>query len=434
MRTPLKTIGSTFAGAAMIAVSLSSAAHDGKLTFAPVLAEAIPAVVSIQVQVEGLRTPWGSRGSAGSGVVIDARKGHIVTNHHVTEDADKIVVALKDRRTFDAEVVGSDPLTDIALLKIDADDLKALPLGDSDELSVGDFVVAIGNPFGFGQSATTGIVSALGRSGFDPDRELYEDFIQTDAAINSGNSGGALMDLDGRLVGINTLIVSPSRMRVSTGLGFAVPSNIVRVVVEQLAEHGEVRRGQLGVRIGDVSPEDVELLGLDSPKGAVVGEVVKDSAAEAAGIEPGDVVVRLNDEDVRDSQDLRNRIGMASAGDEVELVLMRDGKTRNVEATLGAAEDVGSGEIGTTTSLPGAKLRDLSRQHRLHGRIWGVEITEVNRGSRASSLGLEPGDVIVAVDRRPVTSLSEFQAAVEDGPPYTMLVRRGERQLFFVVR
>ncbi|MCE2460181.1 MAG: Do family serine endopeptidase [Pseudomonadales bacterium] len=431
MRTSPKTFGAICLGTAMIAVSLSSSAHDGKLTFAPVLAEATPAVVSIQVEFEGIRTPWGtgSAGSAGSGVVIDARKGHIVTNYHVTKDADRIVVTLKDRRTYDAELVGSDPLTDIALLKIEADDLKALPLGDSDDLSVGDFVVAIGSPFGFAQSATSGIVSGLGRSGFD--RDAYEDFIQTDAAINRGNSGGALMDLDGRLVGINTLIVPPS---VSAGLGFAVPANIVSAVVDQLVEHGEVRRGRLGVMIGDVSPDDVELLGLESSEGAVVGEVVKDSAAEAAGIEPGDVIVRLDDEDVRDARDLRNRIGMASAGDEVELVVMRNGKAKGLEATLASAEDVGAGDRAATTSLGGAKLRDLSRQHRLHGRIWGVEIVEVERGSRAWSLGLEPGDVIVAVNRRPVTSLGEFEAAVEDGAPYTMLVQRGERQLFVVVR
>ena len=434
MRLAIRTLAVGLAGMAAIAIAPTAAAHDGKLTFAPVLAEATPAVVSIQVEMEGMRTPWGmgGRGSAGSGVVVDAGNGHIVTNHHVTKDADRIIVALKDRRTFDAELIGSDPLTDIALLKIDADDLKALPLGDSDELSVGDFVVAIGNPFGFGQSATSGIVSALGRGGFDRDRELYEDFIQTDAAINRGNSGGALMDLDGQLVGINTLIVSPSG--VSAGLGFAVPANIVRSVVDQLVEHGEVRRGRLGVMIADVSPEDAEVLGLDAPNGAVVGEVVKDSAAAAAGIEPGDVIVRLDDEDVRDARDLRNRIGMATAGDEVELVVMRNGKSKRLEATLTSAEDAGAGATVASTSLAGAKLSDLSRQHRLHGRVWGVEITEVERGSRAWSLGVQPGDVIVAVNRRPVADLGEFDAAVEDGVPFTMLVQRGERRLFIVVR
>ena len=275
---------------AMIAAALfaaqSATAHDGKLTFAPVLAEAAPAVVSIQV-VGQRRSRWGGPESSGSGVIIDAAKGHVVTNHHVIQGARNITVTLKDRREFEGEVIGSDPGTDIAVLKIDADDLQALPLGDSDELAVGDLVVAIGSPFGFVQSATSGIVSALGRSGFT--REGYEDFIQTDAAINRGNSGGALVDLDGRLVGINSLIVSPSG--VSAGLGFAVPSNIVKSVTEQILEFGQVRRGQLGVQIGDVAPQFVKQLGLDSAKGAVVGEVVAGSAADVAGIQPGDVIV-----------------------------------------------------------------------------------------------------------------------------------------------
>lgn len=417
---------------AMIAAALfaaqSATAHDGKLTFAPVLAEAAPAVVSIQV-VGQRRSRWGGPESSGSGVIIDAAKGHVVTNHHVIQGARNITVTLKDRREFEGEVIGSDPGTDIALLKIDADDLQALPLGDSDELAVGDLVVAIGSPFGFVQSATSGIVSALGRSGFT--REGYEDFIQTDAAINRGNSGGALVDLDGRLVGINSLIVSPSG--VSAGLGFAVPSNIVKSVTEQILEFGQVRRGQLGVQIGDVAPQFVKQLGLDSAKGAVVGEVVAGSAADVAGIQPGDVIVSFDNEEVVNTRDLRDRVGLASIGDEVELVVMRNGKAKTVEATISGAEEATVPLSASSSSLPGATLRDLSPDHRLYRRVRGVEVVEVEPGSRAWQLDLRGGDIILAVNQRRVGNVREFEARVGDGPPFSLLVQRGNRQRFFFV-
>ena len=425
-RTLSNTAGAMIAAALFAAQSAT--AHDGKLTFAPVLAEAAPAVVSIQV-VGQRRSRWGGPESSGSGVIIDAAKGHVVTNHHVIQGARNITVTLKDRREFEGEVIGSDPGTDIALLKIDADDLQALPLGDSDELAVGDLVVAIGSPFGFVQSATSGIVSALGRSGFT--REGYEDFIQTDAAINRGNSGGALVDLDGRLVGINSLIVSPSG--VSAGLGFAVPSNIVKSVTEQILEFGQVRRGQLGVQIGDVAPQFVKQLGLDSAKGAVVGEVVAGSAADVAGIQPGDVIVSFDNEEVVNTRDLRDRVGLASIGDEVELVVMRNGKAKTVEATISGAEEATVPLSASSSSLPGATLRDLSPDHRLYRRVRGVEVVEVEPGSRAWQLDLRGGDIILAVNQRPVGNVREFEARVGDGPPFSLLVQRGNRQRFFFV-
>ena len=419
-------------GLAMVALTLSTSAHEGKLTFAPVLAEAIPAVVSIQVDLRGRFSRRSGPASAGSGVIIDARRGHVVTNHHVIERAEAITVTLEDRRSFQAELIGSDPATDIALLKIEVDDIQALPLGDSDELAVGDFVVAIGNPFGFGQTATSGIVSGLGRSGFI--RGGYEDFIQTDAAINQGNSGGALVDLDGRLVGINSNIISPSLGGGSVGLGFAVPANIVRAVTEQLVEHGQVHRGQLGVLIANVTPDAVDELGLQADKGVIVARVDEGSAAEAAGIQPDDVIVRLDDEDVANVQDLRNRIGLASAGEDVELVIVRDGKTRTVEATIGQVARVDTARSVPAPSLAGAKFRDLSRQHRLFGRVAGVEVAEVERGSRAWEEGLEPGDVITAVNRRRVGSLAEFEDAVAEGTPYTLRLQRGNWELSGVIR
>ena len=426
----MKKVAVCLVGIVLVAVSLS--AHEGRLTFAPVLAEATPAVVSIQVELRGRSTPWSNPGSAGSGVIVDARKGHVVTNHHVIARAEKITVTLKDRRSFEAELIGSDPATDIALLEIEPDELRALPLGDSDELAVGDLVVAIGNPLGLGQTATSGIVSALGRSGFT--REGYEDFIQTDAAINRGNSGGALVDLDGQLVGINSLIVSPSRMGTSAGLGFAVPANIVRAVVEQLVEHGEVRRAFLGVGIRDVRSGEAGFFDLPSNNGAVVTEVSEESAAQDAGIEPGDVIVGLDDDEISNANDLRNRVALATPGDDVEIVVIRDGESRRFEVTLGSLDDAAASSTAAMSSLAGAQLRDLSRQHRLFGRLDGVEVVEVERGSRAWSLGLEPGDVILAVNRAPVANLGEFEAAVAEGTPYSMLVQRGQRRLFVVVR
>ena len=298
---------------AIVAVAPLAGAHDGKLTFAPVLAKATPAVVSIEVELPERMNPWTRRSltptAAGSGVIIDAAKGHVVTNHHVVERASEVTVMLADGRKFVAERIGSDPTADIALIKIDAEDLAALPLGNSDGLEVGDFVVAIGNPFGFGQTATSGIVSALGRRGLGL---RYEDFIQTDASINRGNSGGPLVDLDGRIVGINTMIHSPSEA--SAGIGFAVPANIVRDVVEQLEESGEVQRAELGIAIGDVTPELQERLGLESAKGAVVGAVMAGSSAANAGIEPEDVVVRLNGREIVDSRDLQDRVRAAAVG------------------------------------------------------------------------------------------------------------------------
>ena len=412
----------------------TASAHDGKLTFAPVLKKVTPAVVNIEVTGERRAFSWPSgrtlrsRGS-GAGVVIDAEAGHVVTNHHVIADAEEITVVLEDRRTFEAELVGSDAATDIALLRIDADGLQALALGDSEQLAVGDFVVAVGNPFELGHTVTSGIVSALGRGGFS--RQGYEDFIQTDAAINRGNSGGPLVDLDGQLVGINSSIITPSGA--NAGVGFAVPSNIVQVVTSQILEHGEVRRGKLGVMIANLRPEDSEALGLESVNGALVSEVMSGTAAEDAGIEPGDVIVGLDGKEVVDSRDLRTRIALAPIGDEVDIDVVRDGKRKTLEAVIGALDNARESG-GAVPLLAGAQWRDLPRGHELYGSLEGVELAEVAPESPAWDAGLRTGDVIVRVNRRPVTSVQELEEALAESEVAGLLVQRGERRLFALVR
>jgi Do/DeqQ family serine protease len=273
--------------------------------------------------------------SVGSGVIVDSGKGYVLTNHHVIANAEDILVTLKDKRRLDAQVLGSDPATDIAVLKVAPDELRALDFADSDKLQVGDFVIAIGNPFGLGQTVTSGIVSALGRTGLGI--EGYEDFIQTDASINPGNSGGALVNLRGELVGINTAIIGPAGGNI--GIGFAIPANMARSVMEQIITYGEVKRGQLGIVILDLTPELAEGLRLDIAAGAVVAEVAPDSAAEEAGLKPGDVIVSVDDAVVRDASDLRNKIGLLRIGEKVRLNVVRGGRTLTLEAEIREAAE-----------------------------------------------------------------------------------------------
>ena len=271
--------------------------------------------------------------SVGSGVIVDAADGYVLTNHHVVDNADKIVVTLRDRREFEAELIGSDPATDIAVLRINADGLDAIPLGNSDQLAIGDFVIAIGNPFGLGQTVTSGIVSAVNRTrvGIGP----FEDFIQTDASINPGNSGGALVDLNGNLIGINTAIVGPGGGNV--GIGFAIPSNQARDIMAQIIANGSVQRGILGVRIQDITPAIADALDLDEARGAIVAEVVPGSAAEKAGLRSGDIILNVDDEPIRDGADLRNIVGLTPVGTDITLAILRRGAPMTLVATIDTA-------------------------------------------------------------------------------------------------
>ncbi len=360
--------------------------------------------------------------SAGSGVIIDAERGYILTNHHVIEDADEISITLLDNRSFTAEVVGSDAGTDVALIKVDAKELSALPLGNSDALRVGDFVVAIGNPFGLSHTVTSGIVSAKGRSSIN--RDGYEDFIQTDASINPGNSGGALVNLRGELVGINSAILS--RTGGNIGIGFAIPVAMVQTIMDQLLEFGSVKRGLLGVNILSITPDIAKDYGLKETSGALVTSVSPGSAAEKAGIEIEDVITSVNGRDVTDAGQLRAAIGVLRAGDNVRIGLVRNGKRRNFQATLGTM-DLPQEEVVANLGeeFDGAEFasNDTVTQN---GRP-GVLTTSVEANSPAYLRGLRSGDVIIAVNNRRVENLQDFQAIVAASRSIILRVQRGSR-------
>jgi len=373
--------------------------------------------------------------SAGSGVIVDAEHGYILTNNHVVDHADDITVTLKDRRKVKAKLIGTDPGTDVALLKIEADNLEALPLGDSDSLKVGDYLVAVGNPFGLGQTVTSGIVSALGRSGLNI--EGYEDFIQTDASINPGNSGGALINTKGELVGINTAIIGPAGGNV--GIGFAIPSNMAKSVMAQLIEYGKVTRGRLGILVQDLTPDIAEAMNIGIDEGAVVSQVEPDSAAAKAGVEPGDVIVELNGEAVHGSSNLRNRVGLMRIGDSAKLTIVRNGERKTVDATVGKApEQVAELETTggeTVSALEGATFSTAAPGTVEGAKTGGVLVTECAEGSPAWRHGLRAGDLIVGINRHKVANVDQLKASLEKAKSvFTMNVLRDGAEIFLVMQ
>lgn len=378
---------------------------------------------------EQRQRPQQRQRSAGSGVIVDAGGGLVVTNHHVIKGADEIQVVLNDGRSFAAELVGSDPEVDIAVLKIEATNLVQLSMSNSDHLEVGDFVVAIGNPFGLGQTVTTGVVSALGRTGLGI--EGYEDFIQTDASINPGNSGGALVNLRGELIGINTAIIAPAGGNV--GIGFAIPINMARASIDQIVEHGEVKRGQIGVSIQDVTPELQEAFGLKNGQlGVLVTGVAEKSEAEKAGLKPGDVIIAVDGKPTLSAGALRNAIGVRKIGDHVKLTIIRDGKEKTVRSKVGSPDAGFAASVGGKSTVA-PLLEGAEFENNRDGS--GVVVARINPRSAAAASGLQPGDVIIGANRQRVNNLDEFNKAVARSKDSILLhIQRGRGSFYLVIR
>jgi Do/DeqQ family serine protease len=344
--------------------------------------------------------------SLGSGVIVDAENGYVLTNYHVIARADEIAVGLKDGRSLEAKLIGTDPDTDLAVIQIPPENLSALQLADSDELQVGDFVVAVGNPFGLGQTVTSGIVSALGRTGL---RGLeYQNFIQTDASINPGNSGGALINLRGELVGINSAIFTPSGGNV--GIGFAIPASMARYVMDQLIQFGEVRRGTLGLFVQDLTTELAGAFAVDASQGVLVAEVVAGSAAEGAGIQPGDVIVRMENREIDSAQDFHNAEGRLALGESLQLEFLREGKMHTTPLAIQSVPVLIGSDLDLR--LEGARFAGLTARHKQQN-LSGVLLDELVPRSRLAREGLVEGDIITGVNRQPVHNLVDFREALE---------------------
>lgn len=413
-------------------------------SLAPLVKQVTPAVVNIRVsQTITRRSPYDEEmfrrffgmpnnpgnsrevQSAGSGVIVDAINGYILTNHHVIEGAEKIQISLINGDTLDAEVIGSDPATDIALLKVDSKILIDIKIGDSDIVQVGDFVIAIGNPFGLSHTVTSGIVSALGRTGIS--NNGYEDFIQTDASINPGNSGGALVNMKGELVGINSAIISRSGGNV--GIGFAVPSEIAQSIMQQILDFGEVRRGLLGVSIQSIDPENASALGVEIDYGALISSIEPGSAAEKAGLQVDDIIIQIDNEKISNSRELANIIGLKGSGEEVEIQLVRNNNKINVVAILGQQQLSRSEGTDIHPGLVGASFASAST---MSGG--GVEVSTVESGSAAFQRGLRSGDLITAVNRQQVENLQQLQKIAKQSNILFLLIQRDNRMLMIQIR
>lgn len=411
-------------------------------SLAPMLERSMPAVVNISTTTNIraqenplLRDPFfrhffqlpnrpqKRKNSLGSGVIIDSEAGLVLTNNHVIAKADEITVTLTDGRQLTAELVGTDPEADVAVIRIADDNLTELPIADSDNLRVGDFVVAIGNPFGLGQTVTSGIISALGRSGLGI--EGYEDFIQTDASINPGNSGGALVNLRGELIGINTAILAPSGGNV--GIGFAIPSNMATTIKQSLVEHGEVRRGLLGVTTQDLTPELTQAFNLQSRHGAVISRVQENSSAAQAGLEPGDIIIAIDGEKIKNSHAIRNVVGLKKIGDKVTLDILRAGKEKTIRAIIGKPQRMVIDGNQIHSSLQGVQLSESPRN-----QVEGVLIENVDPASKAWKIGLRSGDIIISANRYRVRNLDELRTVTDPRRQLLINIQRGG-EAFFVI-
>ncbi|CAM3156170.1 Do family serine endopeptidase [Moritella viscosa] len=379
---------------------------------------------NIPKQHEYQAQPKKRQQSAGSGVIVDAKSGTVMTNYHVIKGADDVLVSLIDGRSYHAKVVGSDPDLDIAILSIKSDNLVEINISDSRELEVGDFVAAIGNPFGLGQTVTTGVVSALGRSGLGI--EGYENFIQTDASINPGNSGGALVNLAGELVGINTAIIAPAGGNI--GIGFAIPVNMAKVSMEQILAHGEVKRGEIGIGIQDLTEDLRDVFELiNGQSGVLLTNVIEDSPAYDAGLKSGDVILAVDGDNTKSTAQLRSQIGMKIIGDRVKLTILRDGVQKEIKVKVGKPSSMLANNVISHRLLAGAQFENNSS-----GK--GVLVNNVLLGSPAAYSGLRPNDIIVGANKRKVYDIESFQKALKLSESSMLLqINRNGVSLFIVL-
>jgi len=462
------SLGLALSPAAVFAAESASSTSQQLPSLAPMLEKVMPSVVSISVegsttvktprlpqqfqQFFGDNSPFCQEGSPflsspmcqsgadggggntqqekfralGSGVIINAEKGYVVTNNHVVDNATKIQVQLSDGRRYDGKVIGKDPRSDIALVQlIDAKNLTAIKIADSDNLRVGDYTVAIGNPYGLGETVTSGIVSALGRSGLNV--ENYENFIQTDAAINRGNSGGALVNLNGELIGINTAILAPDGGNI--GIGFAIPSNMVKNLTGQMVEYGQVKRGELGILGAELNSELAKAMKVDAQRGAFVSQVLPNSAAAKAGVKAGDVVVSMNGKPLSSFAALRAEVGSLPIGTKLQLGLLRDGKPVSVTVEL---QQSTQDKVQSATIYTGIEGADLSNDS---GSDKGVRVDNVKPNSAAARIGLKKGDVILGVNQQRVTNLGELRKILDTKPSVLALnVKRGDSSIYLLMQ
>ncbi|EAS1967757.1 serine endoprotease DegQ [Salmonella enterica] len=415
-------------------------------SLAPMLEKVLPAVVSVKVEGTAAQSqkvpeefkkffgedlpdqPSQPFEGLGSGVIIDAAKGYVLTNNHVINQAQKISIQLNDGREFDAKLIGGDDQSDIALLQIqNPSKLTQIAIADSDKLRVGDFAVAVGNPFGLGQTATSGIISALGRSGLN--LEGLENFIQTDASINRGNSGGALLNLNGELIGINTAILAPGGG--SIGIGFAIPSNMAQTLAQQLIQFGEIKRGLLGIKGTEMTADIAKALKLNVQRGAFVSEVLPNSGSAKAGVKSGDVIISLNGKPLNSFAELRSRIATTEPGTKVKLGLLRDGKPLEVEVTLDSNTSSSASAEMIAPALQGATLSD----GQLKDGTKGVKVDSVEKSSPAAQAGLQKDDVIIGVNRDRISSIAEMRKVMAAKPSIIALqVVRGNENIYLLLR
>ena len=431
-------------------------AHDsaqGIPSLAPMLEKVTPAVVNIytinQVRQNnsslfedrflkeffnspGSKANKKNRAGLGSGVIIDSSKGLIITNNHVIAKATDIKVKLMDGREFKAEIVGTDPATDIAIIKINAKKLKSLKIANSNDLRVGDFVVAIGNPFGIGQTVTSGIISALGRSGLGI--EAYEDFIQTDASINPGNSGGALVNLRGELIGINTAIIgSGGRNPGSIGIGLAIPTNLAINISEQILKFGKVKRGILGVSAQDLTPNLAKAFGLTVRSGVLITEIRKNSSASKAGLKTGDVITAVDGKKVNKANDLRNIIGLTPVGQSLKFTVLRNKKIEFVKIEISENKELANLKINPR--LEGISFKEIKKGMREYGIIEGLIVSTINKNSIAFRNGIRKNDIILSINNIAVKSIKDVHELSRKNKDQIVLnVRRGNRSAFILLR